>query len=94
MVWKNGTLINKRRRCSQERYIDCKSVDRGSNPLTASNIRMEKTTMLFLKVMEDMGSTSEYTNKVIASYLMFVKSTTFIKLSRIYFEGLYHEKRD
>jgi len=55
---------------------------------------MEKTTMLFLKVMEDMGSTSEYTNKVIASYLMFVKSTTFIKLSRIYFEGLYHEKRD
>jgi hypothetical protein len=48
--------------------------------------------MLFLKVIEDMNSVSKYTNKVIASYLMFVKSTTFVKLSRIYSERLHEEE--
>jgi len=49
------------------------------------------TAMLFLKVMEDMNSVSKYTNKVIASYLMLVKSTIFVKLGRIYSDRLHED---
>jgi len=45
--------------------------------------------MFYLKIMEDMEGIDDYTDKFIISYLMFVSSYTFVKLSRIYWEVRY-----
>lgn len=43
--------------------------------------------MLYLKFIDDLENINNYTDKFLKSYLMFVKSSTFVKLGRMVFEN-------
>jgi hypothetical protein len=43
--------------------------------------------VLYLKFIDDMEFINDYTDKFLKSYLMFVKSSTFVKLGYVVFEN-------
>jgi len=43
--------------------------------------------MLYLKFIDDLKNIDDYTDKFLRSYLMFVRSRIFVKLSRMTYEN-------